>query len=77
MAMDKYMITEVVVYLVVDAKKVVENPRALDEEEDIEIVTGVSVGEIMDMIRDGEMNCIGAFACMLAMEKLRELGELA
>lgn len=75
MLMDKYMMTEVVAYLVVDARKV-DNPRPLDEEEDIEIVTGISVEEIMEMIKDGDMNCIGAFACLLAIEKLRELGEI-
>lgn len=67
--------TEIVAYLVVDAMKVT-NPRPLDDEEEIEIVEGVSVEEILEMIRSGEMNCIGGFASLLAIEKLRVLGEI-
>jgi hypothetical protein len=74
-AMDKYVMTEIVAYLVVDAMKVT-NPRPLDDEEEIEIVEGVSVEEILEMIRSGEMNCIGGFASLLAIEKLRVLGEI-
>ena len=75
-AMDKYVVTEIVAYLVVDAEKV-ENPRPLDDEEEIEIVEGVTVDEIIEMIRSGEMNCIGGFASLLAIEKLRSLGEIS
>mmetsp|Transcript_19333 Transcript_19333/g.28610 ORF Transcript_19333/g.28610 Transcript_19333/m.28610 type:complete len:244 (-) Transcript_19333:15-746(-) len=75
MAMDKYMMSEVVAYLVVDARKV-ENPRPLDYEEEIEIVDGVSVEGVMEIIKNGNMNCICAFASLLAIEKLRELGEI-
>lgn len=76
-AMDKYLVTEVVAYLVVDPVKVEERDvRPMDVEEDIEIVEGVTVVEILEMIRNGEMNCIGAFGCLLAIEKLRELGEI-
>lgn len=74
-AMDKYTVTEAVAYLVIDAVKV-DNPRPLDDEEDIEIIHGVTVDEIMEMIRAGEMNCIGGFASLLAIEKLRSLGEI-
>jgi len=74
-AMDKYLMTKIVAYLVIDPVKV-EHPRPLDEEEDIEIVHGVSVKEIMEMICAGEMNCIGGFASLLAIEKLRSLGEI-
>lgn len=74
-AMDKYVVTEIVPFLVVDPEHV-ENPRPLDDEEEIEIVKGVTVEEIMEMIRRGEMNCIGAFASLLAIEKLRTIGEI-
>lgn len=74
-AMDKYVMTEIVAYLVVDAVKVT-NPRPLDDEEEIEIIEGVTVDEILEMIRSGEMNCIGGFASLLAIEKLRNLGEI-
>ncbi len=74
-AMDKYSMTDLVAYLVIDAEKV-EDPRPLDEEEDIEILRGVSVEEVLEMIRGGEMNCVGGFACLLAIEKLRSLREI-
>jgi len=74
-AMDKYVMTEIVAYLVVDPMKV-ENPRPLDEEEEIEIIDGITIEEVLGMIRNGEMNCIGGFASLLAIEKLRSLGEI-
>ena len=73
--MDKYAVTRIVPYLCIDPKKV-SNPRPLDAEEDIEIVNGVSVENILDMIRTGDMNLVGAWASLLAIEKLRELGEI-
>lgn len=73
--MDKYVVTEVVPYLVIDPEKVV-NPRPLDEEEDIEILEGVSVDTILEMIRGGEMNLVGSWGCLLAIEKLRRIGEI-
>jgi hypothetical protein len=73
--MDKYVITEIGAYLVIDPVKV-SNPRPLDDEEDIEILEGVSVERIMDMIRGGHMNLVGGWGCLLAIEKLRELGEI-
>ena len=73
--MDKYVVTEICPYLVIDANHV-SNPRPLDVEEDIEIIRNVSVEDIHRMIKDGEMNLVGGWACMLAIEKLRELGEI-
>mmetsp|Transcript_13070 Transcript_13070/g.30420 ORF Transcript_13070/g.30420 Transcript_13070/m.30420 type:complete len:89 (-) Transcript_13070:626-892(-) len=75
LAMDKYDTTKIYSYLAIDPKTV-ENPRPLDEEEDIEIVSGVSVEEILAMIKRGQMNLVGGCACLLAIEKLRELGEI-
>ena len=60
----------------IDAEHV-SDPRPLDEEEDIEIIRNVRVEEIFAMIRDGEMNLVGGWACMLAIEKLRKLGEIS
>jgi len=74
--MDKYVVTEIVAYLVIDPVKV-DNPSPLDLEEDIEIVVGVTADEILEMIRGGDMNCIGGFASLLAIEKLRSLGEIS
>eukprot|EP00557_Chaetoceros_sp_GSL56_P013784 CAMPEP_0176482878 /NCGR_PEP_ID=MMETSP0200_2-20121128/3617_1 /TAXON_ID=947934 /ORGANISM="Chaetoceros sp., Strain GSL56" /LENGTH=207 /DNA_ID=CAMNT_0017879237 /DNA_START=79 /DNA_END=699 /DNA_ORIENTATION=+ len=67
-AMDKYVMTKIVAYLVVDANEV-SKPRPLDDEEEIEIIEGVTVEEILEIIRRGEMNCIGGFASLLAFEK--------
>jgi len=73
--MDKYCITQVTPFLVVDPS-IVENPRPMDDEEDIEIIEGVTVPEILNMIRTGCMNVVGSWACLLAIEKLREIGEI-
>jgi len=48
--MDKYVVTEITPYLVIDAEHV-HNPRPLDDEEDIEIIRGVTSDEIIQMIR--------------------------
>jgi 8-oxo-dGTP pyrophosphatase MutT (NUDIX family) len=76
LAMDKYATTRVHAYLVIDAQRVA-NPRPLDDEEEIEILTNVSVDEIKRMIRQGEMNIVGGWAALLAIEKLRDLGEIS
>jgi hypothetical protein len=73
-AMDKYSLTSVDAYLVLDPV-LKENPKPLDDEEDIDIVEGVTITEIKDWISTGDMNVVSAWGCMLAIEKLRELGE--
>lgn len=71
---DKYGLTTVEAYLVIDPEPA-ENPKPLDDEEDIEVVRGVTVPDIMRWIAAGEMNMVSAWGCMLAIEKLRELEE--
>lgn len=73
--MDKYVVTEITPYLVIDPHHV-PNPRPTDDEEDIEIVTGVTAEEIMQMIKKGDMNLVGGWGSLLALHKLRELGEI-
>mmetsp|Transcript_27142 Transcript_27142/g.54881 ORF Transcript_27142/g.54881 Transcript_27142/m.54881 type:complete len:256 (+) Transcript_27142:71-838(+) len=73
--MDKYVVTEVTPYLVIDPCHV-PDPRPLDDEEDIEIIHGVTEEEIRQMIREGDMNLVSAWACLLALDRLRELGEI-
>ena len=73
--MDKYVQSKVTPYLVLDAH-VVENPRPLDAEEDIEIIRGVTVEEIKEMIEGGDMNLVGSWASLLALQKLKELNEI-
>ena len=75
LAMDKYSLTRARAYLVLDAKHV-PDPRPQDDEEDIEILSGVTIEEIENMIQGGEMNLVGVWGCLLAMKKLRELGEI-
>ena len=67
--------TEITPYLVIDPYHV-PNPRPLDDEEDIEIISGVTAGEIMQMIREGDMNLVGGWGALLALQKLSELGEI-
>jgi hypothetical protein len=73
--MDKYTTTKVRAYLVVDAQHV-PDPRPQDDEEDIEIIRGVTIPQILAMIRRGEMNMVGTWGCLMAIETLRELGEI-
>eukprot|EP00934_Nitzschia_sp_Nitz4_P007029 Nitzschia sp. Nitz4//scaffold5_size260463//232448//233212//NITZ4_001025-RA/size260463-augustus-gene-0.111-mRNA-1//-1//CDS//3329555469//7019//frame0 len=72
--MDKYSLTNVHAFLVLDAQPAM-NPKSLDDEEDIEYVRGVPIAKIMEWIAKGEMNMVSAWGCLLAIEKLRELGE--
>jgi hypothetical protein len=74
--MDKYATTMIDAFLVIDPVPE-PNPKPLDEEEDIEIVSKVSVPAILDMISNGEMNLVGGWACMLAIQTLRKMGEIS
>ena len=73
--MDKYVVTEITPYLVIDAEHV-HNPRPLDDEEDIEIIRCVTANEILQMIREGDFNLVGGWGALLALQKLRDLGEI-
>jgi ADP-ribose pyrophosphatase YjhB (NUDIX family) len=73
-AMDKYATTTIQCYLVIDPEPE-PNPKPLDEEEDIEIISGVTIPDILSYIKNGEMNLVGGYGSLLAIEKLRELGE--
>ena len=73
--MDKYATTVVRVFLVFDPKPAI-NPKPLDDEEDITVMPNVSVAEIQKMIARGDMNVVGGWASMVAIQKLRELGEI-
>ena len=73
--MDKYATTLVRVYLVIDAQKET-NPKPLDDEEDIEVVPGITIPEILSLIASGQMNVVGGWASLVAIQKLQELGEI-
>jgi hypothetical protein len=75
--MDKYSTTRLSVYLVLDPEPVhADDAKPRDLEEDIQVVPGVSIDEIRDMIVTGRMTVVGGWASLLALQKLRELGEI-
>jgi hypothetical protein len=76
--LDKYSSTGLSVYLVVDPTSIAESDaKPRDEtEEGMQVVHGVSVDEIRRKIAAGEMTVVGGWASMLALDKLRELGEI-
>lgn len=75
--MDKYCTTELCPYLVMDAEKVCSSEsKPRDLEEDMEVVEGIDVDTLWMIIRSGKMNCISSWACLLALQKLTELGEI-
>ena len=76
--MDKYSTTALTVYLVVDPERIpAHEAKPRDEtEEGMEILSGVSVPQVLEWIRTGEMTIVGSWTCLLALEKLRELGEI-
>ena len=71
--MDKYSSTKVHAFLVIDAIPT-DNPRPLDDEEYIEIIPSVSIEKIIELIRDNQFTITGGWACLVAINKLRELG---
>lgn len=73
--LDKYSTTQATVYLNLNAKTT-NSPKPLDAEEEILIIPNVTIAEIMDMIAQGEMNCVGGWASLVAIHRLRELGEI-
>jgi len=76
--MDKYSTTALTVYLVLDPLPVApEHAKPRDEtEEGMEVVAGVTVSEIRNMIEAGELTVVGAWACLCALQKLRDLKEI-
>ena len=73
--MDKYAVTEITPYLVIDPQPVTD-PRPRDAEEDIEIVAGISAADVVRRVREGDFNLVGGWAALLALQRLRELGEI-
>ena len=73
--LDKYSTTQATVYLNLNAS-ITNNPKPLDAEEDITVMPNVTIAEILGMIVKGEMNCVGGWASLIAIERLRELGEI-
>lgn len=70
---DKYSTNEFFCWLVVDPV-ITSTPRALDDEEFIEIVRGVSMQTAMSMVTRGELSVVSGFVVLLGARKLRQLG---
>jgi hypothetical protein len=58
---------------VIDAE-LVENPKAMDEEECIYVERGVSYARLMQLVDAGEINVASSYTILLGVRKLQELG---
>lgn len=78
-AMDKYSSTKLSVYLVIDPTEIpIDKAKPRDTtEEGMEIVNSVTIYQIWELIINGRMTVVGGWACMLAINKLKELGEVS
>ena len=77
--MDKYSTTRLTCYLVLDPVPVpADHRRQRDEtEEGMEVVEGVTLDELRRMMTSSaRMTAVGSWASLLALEKLREMGEI-
>jgi len=77
--MDKYSTTRLTCYLVLDPVPVpADHRRQRDEtEEGMEVVEGVTLDELRRMMTNSaRMTAVGSWASLLALEKLREMGEI-
>eukprot|EP00752_Nemacystus_decipiens_P003331 g3082.t1 len=72
---DKYSSNEFFCWLVVDPE-VTSTPKAMDDEEFIEIKRGVSMQQCMAMLGRGELSVVSSFVILMGARKLRQLGLL-
>lgn len=73
MPQDKYQRESVFSFLCSDAV-VVDNPAHVDDEEDIEIVSGVSINEFRNLAKRGALQSNNVAAGLLALDQLRLMG---
>lgn len=73
MPFDKYSNNRFYPFLALDCVKH-PNPKPIDEGECINILENVTYAEIMDLLKKGKMNVVSAYTCLLAFQKLDELG---
>jgi len=76
-SMDKYCTTNLYPYIVINPERICSTqsmPR--DLEEDIEVVEGIDIDTLWRILKSGKMNAISSWACLLALQKLNELGEI-
>lgn len=70
---DKYSNNEFYCWLVVDPH-VTATPRALDDEESIEIQRGITMKQATRMLTGGKLSIVSSFTLLMGARKLRELG---
>ena len=77
-AMDKYSTTGLHVYLVLDPHPIdVQKAKPRDvTEEGMTVHAGITVRQIEHLIVNGDMTVVGGWASLLALHKLREMGEI-
>ena len=76
--MDKYSTTRLSVFLVLDPVPVGTGGKSRDElEEGMEVVENVTVDELWTLMKDAQLTVVGSWASLLALAKLREIGELS
>lgn len=73
MPQDKYQRESVFSFLCSDAVAV-DNPAHVDDEEDIEIVSGVSINEFRSLAKRGALQSNNVAAGFLALDQLRMMG---
>lgn len=75
---DKYATTKLTAFLVVDptAIPVEEHPARDESEHGMEVVENVSVAELYEYLEAAEFTVVGGWAVQLALNKLRELGQV-
>tara|TARA_B110000971_G_scaffold215123_1_gene248098 strand:- start:58 stop:720 length:663 start_codon:yes stop_codon:yes gene_type:complete len=69
---DKYSSCKFHCFLLLDAVSDDEAAEQ-DAEEEIEVIRGLTIAEVKDLARGGEMNVVGVAACLLAIDKLDSL----
>lgn len=74
--MDKYSTTKLSVYLVLDQIHT-NDPKPRDDNEiGMKIHYNITIQQLKSKIWNNAMTVVGSWACLLAMEKLREIGEI-
>lgn len=76
--MDKYSTTRLSVYLVLDAIPIdAAQAKPRDETEvGMEILQNITLAQIFEWIEHGELTVVGTWATLLALDKLRRMGEI-
>jgi hypothetical protein len=73
MPVEKYSTNEFYAFLALNCE-VVDNPKALDEEEFIIIERNVSYPKLMELLHSGQLSVISSFTVLLGIQKLASLG---